>query len=607
MPSFNPFSTVTGKHAASLFEIRLDNDFIVFRGGEDESAGQVLKGVVVLCLPTPLKIEDVHLRLTGTHRLTWENHKTVASGVSTQKVDKTTTLLHHRWAPFVGGPGGKNTVLPAGNYEWPFEYTLPGNTPESVEGIPEASITYKLKATVARGKLAYDLHAYKALRIIRTLEPAALEFLHAMSVENIWPNKVDYSIIIPQKAVVFGATVPLQMRFTPLLKGLEMGEISVKMLEIRECTLLGPTGSIFKEHRTEREVSNWKFDVDREEHWHDTIEDTGQEGWMVEKKLNLPKRLRQCVQDLNHNGIKVRHKLKLVVALKNPDGHISELRATLPVSIFISPNMPLDEHGVLVDQAPGAPVQAEVTRIAPPGYGEHVLDQLYEDVDMSGFQTPGVQSGFSSPFYAQSRAGSSENLASLAMMGGHGIAPAALSSRLQSVSLDPTHRNTSFNSLNAITEDVPAPTSIPTGASSQSHSTALTRQNSAEDHPNMHSSGRASPEHLDFTDMATLSKVPSYTTAVKTPLRRGAGSSDALPDYFSAMSAPNTPPASEVPVADPLSMIPESQESIGSEPTTPGGLRRSWHRPASMSNLLHAVQGNDDRRLHLIQGRERVY
>ncbi|KAK1634395.1 arrestin [Colletotrichum phormii] len=606
MPSFNPFSTVTGKHAASLFEIRLDNDFIVFRGGEDESAGQILKGVVVLCLPTPLKIEDVHLRLTGTHRLTWDYSKTVASGVSSQKVDKTTTLLQHRWAPFVGGTGGKNTILPAGNYEWPFEYTLPGNTAESVEGIPEASITYKLKATVARGKLAYDLHAYKALRIIRTLEPAALEYLHAMSVENIWPNKVDYSIIIPQKAVVFGATVPLQMRFTPLLKGLEMGEISVKMLEIRECTLQGPTGNVFKEHRTEREVSNWKFDVERDEHWHDTIEDTGQEGWMVEKKLNLPKRLRQCVQDLNHNGIKVRHKLKLVVALKNPDGHISELRATLPVSIFISPNMPLDEHGVLVDQAPGAPATAEVTRIAPPGYGEHVLDQLYEDVDMSGFQTPAIQSGFSSPFYAQSRAGSSENLASLAMMNGHGVAPAALSHRLQNVSLDPTNRNTSFNSLNAITEDVAAPTSVPTGENSQSQSAALTRHNSAEEHPNSHSSGRNSPEHLDFPDMATLSKVPSYTTAVKTPLRRGP-SSDALPDYFSAMSAPNTPPASEVPVADPLGMIPE-HEGAGSEPTTPGGSHRSWHRPQSMTNLLHAVQGGgEDRRLHLIQGRERVY
>ncbi|KAF6843059.1 arrestin [Colletotrichum musicola] len=615
MPSFNPFSNVTGKHAASLFEIRLDNDFIVFRGGEDESAGQILKGSVVLCLPTPLKIEDVHLRLTGTLRLSWDYSKTAASGVSSQKVDKTTTLLNHRWAPFVGAAGGKNTVLQAGNYEWPFEYTLPGNTPESVEGIPEASIVYKLKATVARGKLAYDLHATKPLRIIRTLEPAALEFLHAMSVENIWPNKVDYSIIIPQKAVVFGATVPLQMRFTPLLKGLEMGEITVKMLEIRECTLQGPTGNIFKEHRTEREVSNWKFEVDRDEHWHDTIEDTGQEGWLVERKLNLPKKLRQCVQDLNHNGIKVRHKLKLVVALKNPDGHISELRATLPVSIFISPNMPLDENGVLVDQAPGAAAvtDAAVTRIAPPGYGEHVLDQLYDGMDMSGFQTPGfmtpgVQSGVSSPFYAQSRAGSSENLASLAMMNGHGVAPAALSSRLQNVSLDPSQRNTSFNSLNAITEDIAAPTSVPTGHTSLTHSAALTRHNSAEEHSNPHSSGSQTPEHLDFPDLATLNKVPSYSTALKTPARGlGQANGESLPDYFSAMSAPNTPPANEVPTADPMSMIPESgHEGTGSEPTTPGGSHRSWHRPASMTHLLQAIQGGEDRRLHVLQGRERV-
>lgn len=45
---------------------RLENDFIVFRGHEHESAAQLLKGTVVLCLPTALKVEDVHLRLTGT-------------------------------------------------------------------------------------------------------------------------------------------------------------------------------------------------------------------------------------------------------------------------------------------------------------------------------------------------------------------------------------------------------------------------------------------------------------------------------------------------------------------------------------------------------------
>lgn len=49
----------------------LDQDFIVFRGNDYESAGQLLKGVVVLCLPAALRIEDVRLRLVGTLRLSY--------------------------------------------------------------------------------------------------------------------------------------------------------------------------------------------------------------------------------------------------------------------------------------------------------------------------------------------------------------------------------------------------------------------------------------------------------------------------------------------------------------------------------------------------------
>ncbi|KND90652.1 putative HECT-type ubiquitin ligase-interacting protein creD [Tolypocladium ophioglossoides CBS 100239] len=557
MPSFKPFSAVTGRNSYSLFDIRLDQDFIVFRGNDHESSGQLLKGVVVLCLSSSLRLEDVRLRLTGTLRLSWTDQRSSTPGVSGQKVDKTTTILDHRWAPFIG-THGKSVTLPAGNYEYPFEYTLPGDTPESVEGMPEASITYRLKATVGRGKLAYDLHAYKHLRIIRTLEPGALEFLHAMSVENIWPNKVDYSIVVPQKAVVFGGTINIEMRFTPLLKGLELGEITAKMLEIRDTWNEGSTGLSIREHRTEREVSTWRFEANREEHWHDMIEDTGQEGWALTKPLNLPKRLRQCIQDLNHHGIKVRHKIKLTVALKNPDGHISELRATLPVSIFISPNVPFDEHGNLVNQTPGAAATAQdVGAVAPPGYGEHVLDQLYEDVDTAGFQTPGIQSGVSSPFYAHSRAGSADNLAAM----GHGapIAPAALSSRLADVSLDPSRRNSSYTSMHSASGRM-SPTSGPHGSAprSEPQSTNLTRSNSEDEE-----SGRNSVEHvdLDAAEFAELNRVPSYGTAVRTPARsRTQTASGPVPDYQTALSAPRTPPATDVTVEQ---LAPISEDVTG--------------------------------------------
>lgn len=603
MPSFKPFSSVTGRHSYSLFDVRLDDDFIVFRGNEQESSGQLLKGVVVLCLSSPLRMEDVHLRLIGTLRLHWSDPGSSTPGVTGQRVDRSITILDHRWPAFVG-THGKSMTLPAGNYEYPFEYTLPGDTAESVEGIPEASITYRLKATVSRGKFAYDLHAYKHLRIIRTLEPGALEFLHAMSVENIWPNKIEYSIVIPQKAVVFGGTINMEMRFSPLLKGLELGDVTAKMVEIRDCFIQGATGLNMREHRIERDVATWKFAVDREEHWHDMIEDSGQEGWLLNKPLPLPKKLRQCIQDLNHHGIRVRHKIKLTVALRNPDGHISELRATLPVSIFISPNIPFDEQGNLVNQAPGgATLEPDLGSIAPPGYGEHVLDQLYDEMDVTGFQTPAVHSGFNSPFYGHSRTGSSENLSVLANSAP--ITPAALVSRLADVSIDPSQRSSSYQSLHAASGR-----NSPTHGTSQSsshtphtpHTPAhLSRTNSEEDE----SSSRSSAERVqvDVAEFAELNRVPSYSTAVKTPARSRTQTGVFVPDYQTALSAPRTPPNMELNNSnDALATITEHATGEVRE-THMQSVARALSPPMARSN---SDDTSAHRRLHLFRARDQA-
>jgi hypothetical protein len=54
-------------------------------------------------------------------------------------------------------------------------------------------------------------------------------------------------------------------------------------------------------------------------------------------------------------------------------------------------------------------------------------------------------------------------------------------------------------------------------------------------------SGQHTPEHIDYSDL-NLNKVPSYTTAVRTPVR-GLSYSDlqALPNYDAAVSAPPSP------------------------------------------------------------------
>lgn len=74
----------------------------------------------------------------------------------------------------------KSESLPAGNYEYPFEIVIPGDSPESVEGLGDSWVIYRLKATIERGRLLHNLYARKHMRIVRTLGPSALELAHEM-------------------------------------------------------------------------------------------------------------------------------------------------------------------------------------------------------------------------------------------------------------------------------------------------------------------------------------------------------------------------------------------------------------------------------------------
>lgn len=91
---------------------------------------------------------------------------------------KERSFLEKTWE-FRDAGKGKTEILPADNYEFPFDVVLPGTLPESVEGLQDAWVAYRFKAEIGR-KYAKDIHVRKPLRIIRTLSPAALELAHTM-------------------------------------------------------------------------------------------------------------------------------------------------------------------------------------------------------------------------------------------------------------------------------------------------------------------------------------------------------------------------------------------------------------------------------------------
>lgn len=236
-------------------------------------------------------------------------------------------------------------------------------------------------------------------------------------------------------------------------------------------------------------------------------------------KLNLPKSLKNCRQSVDTENIRLTHKLRLYVNLKNPEGHTSQLLVKNHVHLFISPNLPPNEDlSVVVDNnmLSQQAIQDEVNQNAPPTYGLHQLDELYNDIDPSGFMTPGghhsiMNSGANTPFYAQSRSGSAENLSSLdavANQPGGGASAVALQYRLQNLDMS-------------------------------------TRQRSH------HSSGDSTPQHgvessyfdlpLSNYDMDALVRTPSYNTAVRTPAREPRMQDMALPSYEIATSRPSSP------------------------------------------------------------------
>ena len=556
--------------SAKFFDIRLDNDYIIFRGGEHEAASARIAGSVVLCLTEPLTIKHIRLTFMGVTRMSWQ--VTAASSMSAKKtVGKERSFLEKFWT--FRDPGkNKTEILQPDNYEFPFDLVLPGALQESVEGLTDTWNAYRFKAEIGR-KFAKDIVVRKPLRIIRTLDSSALELSHAMSVENIWTNKIQYSISTPTKAIIFGTSIQVDFQLVPLLKGLVIGKVTTEVKEEREVHIHPDYGApaYNSVQRFDRLIADDEYTIDNETDAQ--ILDEEAEGYRFSRFIELPKTLKRCIQDCNVNGIKVRHKLKFNVQLHNPDGHISELRANLPFTLYISPSLPINENNDLVDQTPYAARLAQehdADHSVPPLYGEHHFDQLYSGVDPNGYTTPG---NFSTPGTPNlhSRSQSSENLASLNAItsgsnlstspGGQHVSAAALQTRLQNLRVngppvhtlrsdDETlppgdagdgspHQHDFFSETADYHSSHGHSPALQNGQRSDSYSNPLSRQASDDD---VQASGAATPRG-QFNEVEDLARVPSYTTAVRTPAPKTPSSEMTnLPTYGDATHSTGTSP-----------------------------------------------------------------
>lgn len=384
----------------SLFDIRLknlDHDVLVLKGNEQDAASVLLVGKLVFSLNESIQMKRLTLRLYATLGLEWTEQYQTSKGVVPKPMRFSKRVYEHVWDPnelrlalatdgFVsttspalsrqhssaslkslgatfrsksstnlqasslqsssrnasstnlslsnsnnklnGGGGSGTAVLAMGNHEIPFSAILPGSIPESVEGLPGGSVVYRLEAVIERGKFHAPLVTKKQLRVVRTLTTDAVELSETVAVDNTWPKKVEYSLNVPSKAIAIGSSVPISFMLVPLLKGLRLGEIKIQLIEFYSFV-----GYIPPQFTNERLVVE---KVISRPHANDPEFETDR--WEVDTSLKIPDTLAKCTQDCDIQlHLKVRHKLKFVIGLVNPDGHVSELRASLPIQLFISP------------------------------------------------------------------------------------------------------------------------------------------------------------------------------------------------------------------------------------------------------------------------------
>ncbi|CCH41383.1 hypothetical protein BN7_924 [Wickerhamomyces ciferrii] len=467
----------------SLFDIRLkgaDHDVLVIKGSPHEASSVFLNGTIVLSVLEPLSIKKLSLKLYATLRLKWTNsYETQRGSVLKKPYRYEKRIFEHSWdsyefqqyfnnlydnynnsnrSPMLTRKNssanssssslksygkksksstnlasfGSSTSLSSsqnsytlvqGNYEFPFSAVLPGDIIESVEGLPGATVVYKLQANIDRGRFSNDLISKKHVRVVRTLTPDSVELSETMAVDNTWPKKVEYTISIPSRAVAIGSSCPIHMLLVPLAKGLKLGKVKVTLSEYYSCA-----GSYGPPHSGERTIHEIVVPS--------TNQEITEDKWEINSHIPIPASLSKCTQDVDvQNNIKVRHKLKFVVGLINPDGHVSELRASLPLILFISPFVALgvknvererklsiasdgsnsfadipsdheefDDNDVIFAPDPettpanlsSTNLTTDAERMAPPNYENHIYDKLWNEIPIedtphgSGSVTPGT-------------------------------------------------------------------------------------------------------------------------------------------------------------------------------------------------------------------------
>ncbi|SCV05912.1 LANO_0H17920g1_1 [Lachancea nothofagi CBS 11611] len=247
---------------------------------------------------------------------------------------------------------GQSFVIREGNYELPFKVSLPPYTSETIEGLQAGSVLYKFEAHMERGSFKNSFTKHKYLRIFRTLSPNNLAVGEEMSVGKSWPDRLQYEISIPSRAIPIGGVTPVTVNLYPFQKGYRLSKIDANLIQY--YAFKDQSGQLYDDESVVLHQGITTFDnlpgcdTSRDNLITDKVE--------LNSSLKFPQNLKQVTQDCDIGGdaIRVRHKLSIKIFLKRKIGtedKSTEVKANIPVFLYVSPHVPLEGRLVLLDNA----------------------------------------------------------------------------------------------------------------------------------------------------------------------------------------------------------------------------------------------------------------
>jgi hypothetical protein len=248
-------------------------------------------------------------------------------------------LINHTWKFLSPRQQNKDHLLSAGNHSYEFELILPGSLPESTHVAKYYLVQYQLKAIAERSSFLLPNYSTRCdIHLSRQKFSFSTDYLDPIMITNHWADKLDYEISLPTKVYSHGDTIPITIQAIAQSPNLKIRYVS--------CT--------FKEYMTCRAINGWfngknkshgiiiHYSRNDQENGKGILSYNSQQGngndvvWSNVMNIKVPDSLEDIQCDAHNDSVRVRHKLKFTMSIENEDGHISELRAVLPVVIAIT-------------------------------------------------------------------------------------------------------------------------------------------------------------------------------------------------------------------------------------------------------------------------------